>query len=42
MTGAERGWLLLCADLGDGLTPLSLPQVRVLRDAVRASEKAGV
>lgn len=41
MTGAERGWLLLCADLGDGLTPLSLPQVRVLRDAVRASEKAG-
>ena len=41
MTGAERGWLLLCADLGDGLTPLTLPQVRVLRSAVRAREMPG-
>ncbi len=40
MTGAERGWLLLCADLGDGLTPLTLPQIRSLRSGVRAGERA--
>lgn len=31
MTGPELGWLLLCADLGDGLAPLTLPQLRVLK-----------
>ena len=38
MTGAERGWLLLCADLADGLRPLTLPQVRRLRAALRRTE----
>lgn len=35
MTGAERGWLLLCADLGDGVKPLTPAQVRCLRKQIR-------
>ncbi|MBQ6281324.1 MAG: DNA-protecting protein DprA [Oscillospiraceae bacterium] len=38
MTGAERGWLLLCADLADGLRPMTLPQVRSLRAALRQND----
>ena len=36
MTGPERGWLLLCADLGDGRKPMTLPQIRVLRARMQA------
>ena len=38
MTGAERGYLLLCADLGTQARPLTLPQLRELRRRVRESE----
>lgn len=38
MTGAEWGWLLLCADLGDGMKPLTLAQVRSLRLLIRQSK----
>ena len=41
MTGAERGWLLLGADLGDGRKPLTLPQLRILRLRVRQAEPTG-
>lgn len=34
MTAAERGFLLLCAELGDGLKPLTLAQLRTLRARV--------
>ena len=37
MTGPERGWLLLCADLGDGQKPLTPAQLRGLRRRVRLS-----
>ena len=37
MTGAERGWLLLCADLGDGVKPLTPGQVKSLRKLFRQS-----
>ena len=40
MTGAERGWLLLCADLADGVKPLSPAQVRSLRRLVNQADKA--
>ena len=35
MTEQERGYLLLCADLGTGLRPLTLTQMRTLRQRVR-------
>lgn len=35
MTGAERGILLLCCSLGDGLSPLTLAQYRALGKLVR-------
>lgn len=41
MTGAERGWLLLCCHLGDPeRRPLTVAQVRKLARRVRDSEKA--
>lgn len=40
MTGAERGWLLLCADLGDGVKPLTPAQVRSLRKQLRKFDGA--
>ena len=36
MTAAERGFLLLCAELGDGLKPLTPAQLRTLRVRVLA------
>ena len=36
MTGAERGFLLLCAELGDGRKPLTPAQFRSLRSRVLA------
>ena len=36
MTAAERGFLLLCADLGDGRKPLTPAQLRTLRARVLA------
>lgn len=36
MTAAERGFLLLCAELGDGQKPLTLAQLRTLRARVLA------
>ena len=39
MTAAERGFLLLCAELGDGLKPLTPAQFRTLRDRVRAGDR---
>ena len=36
MTAAERGFLLLCADLGDGRRPLTPAQLRTLKARVRA------
>lgn len=36
MTAAERGFLLLCADLGDGRKPLTPAQLRTLRSRVLA------
>ncbi len=39
MTGAERGLLLLCAELGDGLKPLTPAQLRTLRARVLAREE---
>ena len=36
MTAAERGFLLLCAELGDGLKPLTPAQLRTLRTRVLA------
>ena len=38
MTGPERGYLLLCADLADGRKPLTLAQLRSLRRLVQQSE----
>lgn len=35
MTGAERGYLLLCGELADGKKPLTAAQLRTLRRAVR-------
>ncbi|MBQ1371707.1 MAG: DNA-processing protein DprA [Oscillospiraceae bacterium] len=35
MTGPERGYLLLCAELGDGKKPLTLPQLRTLAERIR-------
>ena len=41
MTGAERGFLLLCCHLGDPQRrPLTVAQFRALARRVRASEKA--
>ncbi len=37
MTAAERGFLLLCAELGDGRKPLTPAQFRSLRSAVLSS-----
>lgn len=36
MTASERGFLLLCGDLGDGVTPLSLHQLELLRRRMTA------
>lgn len=36
MTGPERGYLLLCAELGDGKKPLTLPQIRTLAQRIAA------
>lgn len=38
MTGAERGYLLLCGELADGEKPLTPAQLRTLRRAVRQSD----
>lgn len=38
MNPRERGWLLLCAELGTGEKPLTLAQVRQLRQRVLASD----
>lgn len=38
MTGAERGFLLLCGELADGEKPLTPAQLRTLRRAVRQSD----
>ena len=38
MTGVERGFLLLCAELGDGRKPLTPTQLRTLRARVLARE----
>lgn len=40
MTGAERGFLLLCAELGDGRKPLTPTQFRTLRAGVLARGEA--
>lgn len=40
MTGAERGFLLLCAELGDGKKPLTPAQLRTLRARVLARTEA--
>lgn len=40
MTGPERGFLLLCGELGDGLKPLTPGQFRTLRARVLAREPA--
>ena len=40
MTGAERGFLLLCAELGDGRKPLPPAQFRTLRARVLAGARA--
>lgn len=37
MTAPERGWLLLCAELGTQDKPLTLPQLRQLRQRIRAA-----
>ena len=39
MTAAERGFLLLCADLGDGRKPLTPAQFRTLRNAIRSRSR---
>lgn len=39
MTAAERGFLLLCAELGDGRKPLTPAQLRTLRARVLAREE---
>lgn len=36
---AERGFLLLCADLGDGRKPLSPAQFRTLRNGIRSRSR---
>ena len=41
MTEQERGILLLCAELSDGLRPLSTARLRQLRSAVRAAGPSG-
>ena len=38
MTGAERGFLLLCGELGDGQKPLTPAQLRTLRARVLARQ----
>lgn len=40
MTAAERGFLLLCAELGDGRKPLTPAQFRALRAGVLAGTRA--
>lgn len=40
MTGVERGFLLLCAELGDGRKPLTPAQFRTLRARVLARTEA--
>ncbi len=37
MNGKERGWLLLCAELGTGSRPLRIAQLRQLRHRVRTT-----
>lgn len=39
MTAAERGFLLLCAELGDGRKPLTPAQFRTLKARVLASDR---
>ena len=39
MTASERGFLLLCAELGDGQKPLTPAQLRTLRSRVLAVER---
>ncbi len=41
MTQVERGVLLLCAELSDGLRPLSTARLRQLKSVVRAAGPAG-
>ncbi len=38
MRAAERGFLLLCAELGDGQKPLTPAQLRTLRDRIRVRD----
>lgn len=38
MTESERGFLLLCCDLGDGMKPLSLHQLELLRRRMTAAK----
>ena len=41
MTPRERGFLLLCGDLGDGMQPLSLYQLELLRRRMTAAQPDG-
>lgn len=41
MTASERGFLLLCSDLGDGMQPLSLYQLELLRRRMTAVQPDG-
>lgn len=41
MNTAERGFLLLCGDLADGMTPLSLHQLHLLRQRLSGIEQEG-
>lgn len=39
MTASEKGFLLLCAELGDGLSPLTPSQLRTLRARILTAEQ---